>query len=193
MILFSSNKVLALFGVKDGLKTTSIEAIKALKAFNITPIMMTGDNHVVANSIAKQSGIDNVFAEVKPDEKAAKVIELQKQGEVVAMVGDGINDSPALAQADIGIAMGTGTDIAIESGDIVLVKGDLQKAVETIKLSEATLLNIKQNLGWAFIYNTIGIPIAALGFLSPILSSIAMAASSISVVLNALRLKRFNK
>lgn len=190
LTLFTKDKVLALFGVQDGLKETSIQAIQSLKALNITPIMMTGDNHIVASSIAKEARIDIVFAEVKPDEKASKVIELQNQGEVVAMVGDGINDSPALAQANIGIAMGTGTDIAIESGDIILVKGDLQKAVETIKLSEATLRNIKQNLSWAFIYNVVGIPIAALGLLNPIFSSIAMAASSISVVMNALRLKR---
>jgi Cu+-exporting ATPase len=145
----------------------------------------------VAQSIAKEVGIDEVHASVDPEEKVSIVAELQKQGEVVAMVGDGINDSPALAKADVGIAMGTGTDIAMESGDVVLVKGDLLKAVEAIELSEATLRNIKQNLFWAFIYNTVGIPVAAFGLLNPMISSAAMAFSSISVVLNALRLKRF--
>ena len=153
--------------------------------------MRTGDNPATATAVAKQVGIKEFAGRVQPGDKLKKIQELQEQGEFVAMVGDGINDSPALAQANIGIAMGTGTDIAMESGDIVIVKGDLAKVAEAIGLSRATMRNIKQNLFWAFIYNTIGIPIAALGFLSPIFSAAAMAFSSISVVLNALRLRRY--
>lgn len=181
---------LGFFAVQDGLKDSSREAIKALHKRNIKTIMLTGDNESVAKEIAKQVGIDEVRAEVMPEDKVNIIKELQAKGEFVAMVGDGINDSPAIAQADVGIAMGTGTDIAVETGDIVLVQGDLMKAAEAIALSQATLDNIKQNLFWAFGYNTIGIPIAALGFLSPAFSAAAMALSSISVVLNALRLKR---
>lgn len=192
LMVADEKKLLGYFGVQDGVKETSKQAIELLHKRGIKTIMMTGDNQQVAEAIAKQVGIDEVLAEVSPEGKTKKIKELKKAGEIVAMVGDGINDSPALATADIGIAMGTGTDIAIESGDIVLVKGDLLKAVEAIELSEATLRNIKQNLFWAFVYNTVGIPVAALGFLNPIFSSFAMAFSSISVVLNALRLKRFS-
>lgn len=191
LVLTDGKAVLSYFGVQDAIKETSAQAIKLLKNQKIKTVMITGDNETVAQTIAKQVGIDEVHASVDPEDKVKIVAELQKKGEVVAMVGDGINDSPALAKADIGIAMGTGTDIAMESGDVVLVKGDLLKAVEAIELSEATLGNIKQNLFWAFIYNTVGIPVAALGLLNPMISSAAMAFSSISVVLNALRLKRF--
>lgn len=191
LVVANRKEIIGYFGVQDGVKKTSKQAIKLLHNKGVKTIMMTGDNESVAKAIAKQVGIDQVIAEVSPEGKTKKIKELQKSGEFVAMVGDGINDSPALATADVGIAMGTGTDIAIESGDIVLVKGDLLKAVEAIELSEATLRNIKQNLFWAFIYNTIGIPIAALGYLNPIVSSVAMGLSSITVVLNALRLKRF--
>jgi len=191
LIVSDAKNVLGLFAVQDGIKETSAEALRLLKKRGIRTIMMTGDHEIVARAIAKQVDIDEVIAEVSPEEKVKKIIQLQKKGAVVAMVGDGINDSPALAKADIGIAMGTGTDIAMESGDIVLVKGDLLKAVEAIELSEATLRNIKQNLFWAFLYNTIGIPIAAFGLLNPIFSAGAMAFSSVSVVLNALRLRRF--
>lgn len=191
LVFSDESKILAYFGVQDAIKDSSAQAIKLLKDQNIKTVMITGDNETVAHTIAKQVGIDEVHASVDPEEKVSIVAELQKQGEVVAMVGDGINDSPALAKADVGIAMGTGTDIAMESGDVVLVKGDLLKAVEAIELSEATLRNIKQNLFWAFIYNTVGIPVAAFGLLNPMISSAAMAFSSISVVLNALRLKRF--
>ncbi|MDA1060552.1 MAG: heavy metal translocating P-type ATPase [bacterium] len=191
LILSDEKEVLGYFGVQDGIKDSSKEAIKLLHEQGVKTIMMTGDNEKVANAIAKQVGIDEVLAQASPSDKTDKVKELQKKGEFVTMVGDGINDAPALATADIGIAMGTGTDVAIESGDIVIVKGDLLKAVEAIKLSEATLRNIKQNLFWAFIYNSVGIPVAALGLLNPIFSAGAMAFSSVSVVLNALRLKRF--
>ncbi len=189
--LADEKNLLATFAVQDPLKESSKEAVERLRERGVRTIMLTGDSEDVAHSIAKQVGIDEVHAEVSPEEKVEQVKALQEQGKIVAMVGDGINDSPALAQADIGIAMGTGTDIAMESGDIVLVKGDLMKAVEAMELSQATLRNIKQNLFWAFLYNTVGIPVAALGLLNPAISAAAMAFSSISVVLNALRLKRF--
>lgn len=191
LALSNGKEVLAYFGVKDALKDSSLEALRLLRERQIKTVMITGDNASVAAIIAKEVGIDAFHASVDPKEKLAIIAELQNQGEVVAMVGDGINDSPALAKADVGIAMGTGTDIAMESGDVVLVKGDLLKAVEAIALSEATLKNIRQNLFWAFIYNTIGIPLAAFGLLNPMISAVAMAASSVSVVFNALRLRRF--
>lgn len=192
VLYFAVNgKQRGVLALRDVEKEGAREAIKILSERGIKTIMMTGDNSEVAHAIAKRVGIDEVLAEISPAEKVAKVKALQKAGDFVAMVGDGINDAPALATADVGIAMGTGTDVAIESGDIVLVKGDLQKAVEAILLSEATLKNIKQNLFWAFAYNSVGIPVAALGFLNPIFSAAAMGFSSVSVVLNALRLKRF--
>lgn len=180
-----------ILALQDKEKETSKHAIGLLHKKGIKTLMMTGDNEKVAASIAKRVGIDEILAKVTPAGKTEKIKELQEKGEFVAMVGDGINDAPALATADVGIAIGTGTDVAIESGDIVLVHGDLSKAVEAIELSKATFRNIKQNLFWAFIYNSIGIPVAALGLLNPIFSAGAMAFSSISVVLNALRLKRF--
>jgi len=191
LILSDEKTVLALFAVQDGVKETSRSAIEHLKKRGIRTVMLTGDNEKVAQHIADEVGIDEVHAQVTPEQKTQIVSDLQAQGFFVAMVGDGINDSPALAKADVGIAMGTGTDVAMESGDLVLVKGDLMKAVEAIELSRATLRNIKQNLFWAFIYNTVGLPVAALGLLNPAFSAGAMAFSSVSVVLNALRLKRF--
>lgn len=191
VIGFARNqKFIGFFAVQDGVKDSSREAVKQLKNRGIRTVMLTGDNETVAREIAKKVGIDEVLSEVMPQDKVEAVKRLQKEGYFVAMVGDGINDSPALAAANVGIAMGTGTDVAMEAGDVVLVKGDLSKAVEAISLSEATLKNIKQNLFWAFIYNSIGVPVAALGFLSPEFSAAAMALSSVSVVLNALRLKR---
>jgi P-type Cu+ transporter len=191
LCLADDKQILALFGVQDGLKESSRQAISQLKKHGIRTVMLTGDNDKVAQKIATDVGIDEVHSEVTPDRKREIVEELQKEGHFVAMAGDGINDSPALAKADVGIAMGTGTDVAIETGDLVLVKGDLQKAATAIQLSSATLRNIKQNLFWAFIYNSIGIPLAALGLLNPAISAGAMAFSSVSVVMNALRLKRF--
>jgi len=191
LTLSDEKTVLALFAVQDGVKETSRSAIEHLKKRGIRTVMLTGDNEKVAQHIAEEVGIDEVHAEVSPEQKTQIIIDLQAQGHFVAMVGDGINDSPALARADVGIAMGTGTDVAMESGDLVLVKGDLMKAVEAIELSRATLRNIKQNLFWAFIYNAVGLPVAALGLLNPAFSAGAMAFSSVSVVLNALRLKRF--
>ena len=191
LCLADEKHILAIFGVQDGIKKSSKNAIDLLHKRDIKTIMITGDNEKVAQTIAKKVGIDEIHSNITPDKKSEIITNLKKQGHFVAMAGDGINDSPAIAKADVGIAMGTGTDVAIETGDLVLVKGDLQKAVEAIELSRATLRNIKQNLFWAFIYNSIGIPLAALGLLSPIVSAGAMAFSSISVVLNALRLKRF--
>jgi len=184
-------KYLGAIIVKDEIKDSSLIGINILKDKGLKLYMLTGDNKEVANEIAKKANIDNVIAEVLPDQKAEKIKELQKKGEIVAMVGDGINDAPALAVADIGIAIGTGTDIAIEAADITLVKGDILGVAKSINLSKAVIKNIKQNLFWALIYNIIGIPIAASGFLNPILAGAAMAFSSVSVVSNALRLKRW--
>ncbi len=183
-------EVLGIIGIADQLKEDSKQAIKALKEEGLEPVMLTGDNEETARAIADEVGIEKVLAEVMPDEKVEEVRELQKKGQLVAMVGDGINDAPALEQADVGIAIGTGTDIAIESGDIVLVEGDLSAVVKAVKLSHATFRKIKQNLIWAFFYNVIAIPIAFVGLLHPLMGMAAMSFSSINVVTNSNRLKK---
>ena len=180
--------------VADTVKPTSAEAVAALRAMGLRVMMLTGDNRRTARAIARQVGIDpaDVEAEVLPGDKAAFIQRLREAGQVVAMVGDGINDAPALAAADLGIAMGTGTDVAVEAGDVTLMSGDPRGVVGAVRLGRMTVRKIKQNLFWALVYNTLGIPLAALGYLSPILAGAAMALSSVSVVSNATLLKRYN-
>lgn len=177
--------------LEDEISKNAFEIIKKLKEKNIDVYMITGDSEVVARKVANKLGIENVLYEVMPDEKSQKVIELQKQGKIVAMVGDGINDAPALASADISFAMGTGTDIAMETSDITLMNGNLNTLLNSINISEQTLKIIKQNLFWAFFYNIIAIPFSAFGYLNPMLAGFTMSFSSVSVVLNSLRLKRY--
>jgi len=181
----------AVFAVADTVKPTSGEAVERLKALGLRPVLLTGDNDATARAVAAEVGIDEVFADVLPSEKAEVVTRLQGEGRVVAMVGDGVNDAPALAQADLGLAIGTGTDVAIEASDLTLVSGDLRAAADAIRLSRRTLGTIKGNLFWAFAYNVVLVPVAMLGFLNPLFAGAAMALSSVFVVTNSLRLRSF--
>jgi P-type Cu+ transporter len=197
MFVVSERKVAGLIGIVDPIKETAREAIEMLHREGLRIVMLTGDSRTTAEAVARKLGIDEVIAEVLPDQKAAAVKRLQDEGRVVAMAGDGINDAPALAQADVGIAMGTGTDVAIESAGITLVKGDLRGIVRARRLSDVAMRNIRQNLFFAFIYNALGVPIAAgvlypfFGvLLSPMIAAAAMSFSSVSVIANALRLRR---
>jgi Cu+-exporting ATPase len=177
--------------VADTVKDTSAEAVRRLRELGLTPILLTGDNERSARAVAAQVGIDAVVAEVLPADKVAVVKRLQAEGRVVAMVGDGVNDAAALAQADLGLATGTGSDVAIEAGDLTLMRGDLRLAAEAIRLSRRTLRVIKGNLFWAFAYNVAGLPLAAARLLNSMLAGAAMALSSVFVVTNSLRLRRF--
>ena len=200
MIVASDSLALGIVAVADTLKENAKETIKTIKRMGKEVIMITGDNRRTGEAIARQLGMEKVLAEVLPQDKANEIKRLQQQGLKVAMVGDGINDAPALTQADIGIAIGTGTDVAIESGDIVLVKDDLRDVVMAMDLSRYTMKKIKQNLFWAFFYNSVGIPVAAgllypfTGFLlNPMLAGAAMSVSSVSVVSNSLLMKRYKR
>jgi Cu+-exporting ATPase len=197
MFLVTGDAVTGILGVADPIKPSTPEAIRALRAEGLRVVMLTGDSQVTAKAVARALGLDDVIAEVLPEQKVEAVRRLQGEGHVVAMAGDGVNDAPALAQADVGIAMGTGTDVAMESADVTLVKGDLRGIVRARRLSRASMRNIRQNLVWAFIYNVLGVPVAAgvlypwFGLLlSPIIASAAMSLSSVSVIANALRLRR---
>jgi Cu+-exporting ATPase len=198
MFMAVDNKAAGFISVSDAIKADSCEAIRRMHDIGLKVVLLTGDNRATAEAVARQVGIDEVIAEVLPQEKADKVAALQARGESVGMVGDGINDAPALARADVGFAIGTGTDVAIESADITLMRGSLLNVVDAIAISKATVRNIKQNLFGAFIYNALGIPIAAgllyplIGvLLNPMIAGAAMAMSSVTVVTNANRLRFF--
>ncbi|MGH9151272.1 MAG: HAD-IC family P-type ATPase, partial [Acidimicrobiales bacterium] len=181
----------AVLVVSDTIKDTSAEAVAMLRRLGLRPVLLTGDNERAARAVARRVGIDEVVADVLPEEKVDVVRRLQAEGRVVAMVGDGVNDAAALAQADLGLAMGTGTDAAIEASDLTLVRGDLRSAADAIRLSRRTLATIKGNLFWAFAYNVAALPLAAAGLLNPMIAGGAMAFSSFFVVSNSLRLRRF--
>ncbi|MGS7251315.1 heavy metal translocating P-type ATPase [Pseudomonas sp. SK] len=190
MLVGVDNRLLGVIAVADTIKPEAAEAVTALQASNIKVVLLSGDNRRTAEAVARQVGIGRVIAEVLPDDKVAVIRQLQSEGQVVAMVGDGVNDAPALAAADIGIAIGSGSDVAKETGGIILLKNDVRDVVNAIELSRATMVKIKQNLFWAFLYNGIGIPIAAFGLLNPIIAAAAMALSSLSVIANSALLKR---
>ncbi|HKV68728.1 MAG TPA: HAD-IC family P-type ATPase, partial [Gaiellales bacterium] len=177
--------------VRDAVKPTSAEAVTELRRMGLVPVLLTGDTEDAAARVARDVGIERVVAGVTPQGKVDEIRRLQAAGEVVAMVGDGVNDAPALAQADLGLAIGTGTDVAIEASDLTLVSGDLRSAVDAIGLARRTLRTIRSNLFWAFAYNVAAIPLAAAGLLNPVIAAAAMAMSSLFVVGNSLRLRRF--
>jgi Cu+-exporting ATPase len=185
-----NSELKGIIAIEDPVKASSAKAVEKLNKMGIEVIMITGDNYKTAEAIAGKTGIKNFAAELLPQQKAETIRKMQADGKITAMVGDGINDAPALAQADVGIAIGSGTDVAIETAQITLINGDLQSVVKAIKLSNATIRAIKQNLFWAFVYNTLGIPLAALGLLNPMIGALAMSFSSVSVVSNSLRLKK---
>jgi Cu+-exporting ATPase len=184
-----TGKVLAIIAFSDVAKDTARSAVAALKAMGITPVMLTGDGQGAADQIARDVGIESVFAEIKPAEKASTIATLKEQGGIIAMVGDGVNDAPALAAADVGIAMGSGTAVAIETAGITLMRSDPRMVSDAIRLSKRVVMTIRTGLFWAFAYNVIGIPLAAMGVLSPVFAGAAMALSSVSVVGNALTLR----
>jgi Cu+-exporting ATPase len=184
-------RLLGYLAIADRLRATSIKAVKQLQAMGIDVVMLTGDNTMTAAAIAQQTGISHYRAEVLPQDKAAEVTKMKNSGKFTAMVGDGINDAPALAAADVSFAIGAGSDVAIETADITLIRNDLMSVADAISLSRATLRKIRQNLFFAFVYNTLGIPLAAAGMLNPVIAGAAMAMSSVSVVSNSLLLKRW--
>ena len=181
----------AVLEVRDTVKPSSATAVSELRALGLEPVLLTGDTAAAAQAVAAEVGIDRVLSQVDPEGKVRELERLQAEGRVVAMVGDGVNDAPALARADLGIAVGTGTDVAIEAADVTLVSGDLRAAVDAVRLARRTLRTIEGNLFWAFAYNVAAIPVAAAGLLSPIVAAAAMAGSSLFVVGNSLRLRRF--